>query len=118
MGEPTGIDYVKATADILPPPMPPKWCVLELLGHRRLVGRVSEVELFGRRMGKIEVPQSDGTFGVQYFGGASVYAMTETTEDRVRTELDRQRADAARWALPAAAEAPEPDDFAADEAGE
>jgi len=88
-------------AELLPPPMPPVWAVLELLGHRRLVGRVSEVELFGRRMGKIEVPRADGTFDVQHFGGASVYALTETTEAKVRAELERQRADAARWAAPA-----------------
>lgn len=105
-------------AEVLPPPMPPRWAVLELLGHRRLVGRVSEVELFGRRMGLVEVPTRDGGFARQHFGGASVYALTETTEEKVRAELVRRWADEDRWAahaLPAHAEHPEPDDFHGDD---
>lgn len=32
------------------------WCVLELLGHRRLAGRVTEEERFGVKLGRIDVP--------------------------------------------------------------
>jgi hypothetical protein len=107
---------------VLPPPMPARWCVLELLGHRRLVGRVTEVDLFGRRMGKIEVPyilptctacygtgrvkNPDGWcrhcngFAEHYFQASSVYAMSVVGEDAVRAEIARAASQVARWALP------------------
>jgi hypothetical protein len=31
-----------------------KWAVLELMGHNRHIGRVSEVQLFGSPMGQME----------------------------------------------------------------
>lgn len=81
--------------------MPARWCVLEQYGHRRFAGRVTEVELFGRRMGQIEVPKRDGTFEVVHFDGASVFALTEVGEERVRAELARRWADEDRWNAPA-----------------
>lgn len=56
------------------------WCVLELMGHVRLAGRVTEEEMFGTKMGRIDVPQEDGTFVTRYFGGQAVYGMTPVTE--------------------------------------
>jgi hypothetical protein len=32
------------------------WCVLELFGHVRMAGRVTEEERFGSKMGRIDVP--------------------------------------------------------------
>jgi hypothetical protein len=32
------------------------WCILELMGHVRMAGRVTEEERFGVKMGRIEVP--------------------------------------------------------------
>jgi hypothetical protein len=77
-------------ASVLPPLMPARWCVLEQFGHRRFVGRVTEVELFGQRMGMLEIPRPDGTFEVMQFAGGSVYALSETTEERVRAEIARR----------------------------
>lgn len=84
-------------------PMSPRWCVLEKFGHVRLIGRVSEVDLFGRRMGLIEVPREDGTFESHHFSGESVFGLTETTEEKVRAELARRWEDQRRWAAPALA---------------
>lgn len=89
------------------PPMSPRWCVLEKFGHQRLIGRVSEVELFGRRMGLIEIPKPDGSFESHHFAGEAVFGLTETTEEAVRSELARRWEDQKRWALP-------PHDFAGD----
>jgi hypothetical protein len=34
------------------------WAVVELMGHVKMAGRVSEEERFGAKMGRIEIPQS------------------------------------------------------------
>lgn len=52
---------------------------MELLGHRKLAGKVSEVERFGVKMGRIDIPTEDG-FMTQFFGGGSVYSMSIVTE--------------------------------------
>lgn len=33
------------------------WAILELMGHVRLVGRISEEERFGTKMGRIDIPR-------------------------------------------------------------
>jgi hypothetical protein len=61
------------------------WAVLELMGHVRMAGRVTEEERFGSKMGRIDVPGPDDSFTTVYFGGASVYRMTPTTEEIARS---------------------------------
>jgi len=59
------------------------WGVVELMGHVRLAGKVSEEEKFGTKMGRIDIPQGEG-FITQYFGGNSVYRITFVTEEVAR----------------------------------
>ena len=56
------------------------WAIVELLGHVRLVGRVSEEERFGTKMGRIDIPQPGGGSLTQYFSANSIYRLTVTTE--------------------------------------
>ena len=35
-----------------------QWAIVELMGHVRVAGKVTEVELFGAKMGRIEIPRS------------------------------------------------------------
>jgi hypothetical protein len=63
------------------------WAILELMGHRRLGGKVSEVEMFGAKMCRIDVPHAtdpDKTFVSQLYGGASIYCLTPCTEEAAR----------------------------------
>ena len=60
-----------------------QWCVLELMGHRKLAGLVSEEARFGTVMCRIDVPQGKG-FVTQHYGGSSIYACTPTTEEICR----------------------------------
>jgi len=55
------------------------WGIVELMGHVRLAGKVTEEEKFGSKMGRIDIPQGD-EFITQYFGGHSVYRITFVTE--------------------------------------
>lgn len=61
-----------------------QWAILELMGHVRLAGRVSEEERFGCKVGRIDVPDGDG-FITQYFGGQSICRLTVVSEEVARS---------------------------------
>jgi hypothetical protein len=60
------------------------FAVLELMGHVKMAGRVTEEERFGSKVGRIDVPSGDGGWTTVYFGGGSVYRMTVVDEDVAR----------------------------------
>lgn len=60
------------------------WAVVELMGHVRLVGEVAEVEMFGTKMGRIDVLERSGDRVTQYFAGGAVYRITPTDEAAAR----------------------------------
>ncbi len=73
--------------------MSDQWAILELLGHRRLVGLVSECEIAGAGFLRIDVMAEEGGFKVtQYYAPAAVYCVTPTTEEAVRAEVEMRRA--------------------------
>lgn len=98
-----------------------QWAILELLGHVRITGKVSEELRFGVALGRIDIPTGDG-FTTQYFGGSSIYRLTPTTEEIARSvAMSNQPEPVHRWELPAPtkadipAEAPYSDDLPYDE---
>jgi len=61
------------------------WCVLELMGHRRLAGYVREQEIAGHGFLRIDIPGSaDHAPATQFYSPGSVYALTPTTEEIAR----------------------------------
>jgi hypothetical protein len=78
------------------------WVILELLGHRRLAGYLTEVQIAGAGFLRIDIPCDPPV--TQYAAPASVYAITPTTEDIARALAERlaRPAPAHRWELPAA----------------
>lgn len=60
------------------------WAILELMGHVKLAGKVTEETHFGTVLGRIEIPLEDGSFITQMFGGSSVYRLTPCTEQIAR----------------------------------
>jgi hypothetical protein len=95
-----------------------QWAILELLGHVKLAGRVTEEEHFGAKLGRIDIPIPSGDgFTSQYFSGGSIYRMTPTTEEIARSVAARNAPTPAfPWELPAlpAARLQSDDDRAAD----
>lgn len=57
---------------------------MELMGHVRLGGFVSEVTMFGGKVGRIDVPVPDGKTVTQFFGPSSLFRLTPTTEEVAR----------------------------------
>ena len=60
------------------------WAVLELMGHRRLGGRVREVTLAGGAFLRIDVPGNETPPFTQFYPPGSVYCLTPTTEESPR----------------------------------
>lgn len=53
-----------------------EWCVAELLGHRRVAGRVREVQLAGHGFLRLDEPGADGQPGrTQFIAPGSVYVL-------------------------------------------
>lgn len=78
-----------------------EWAIVELMGHVKLAGRVTEETRFGATMGRIDIPGADGGFVTQYFGGASVYRVTPVTEEIARAVAKRnQPKPVHRWEMP------------------
>ena len=69
-----------------PVEVPDTWAVVELMGHVKLAGRLTEEEKFGAKMGRLDIPNPDqsetssGPFITRYFGGSSVYSITFVSE--------------------------------------
>ncbi len=86
-------------ADDLPPP--DIWACIEIFGHRKHYGRVREVERFGTKMLRVDVPSlaaapllGEGEkFETFFYGGASIFSFTPMTEEAARkwAESDRPR---------------------------
>ncbi len=68
-----------------------EWALVEIFGHRRHVGRVSEVERFGSKMLRVDVPTvgDEGTYETHYYGGASIFSMTPMSEEGARAWIAR-----------------------------
>ena len=77
----------------------PGWAVLELMGHRRLAGYVSECEIAGAKMLRIDVHgETDGGDEpkiTQFYPGAAIYGLTPASE-RVCRRMGETAGEAAR----------------------
>lgn len=86
------------------------WCILELMGHRRLAGYVREVTLAGAGFLRLDVPAAENaTAATQLYPPSSVYCLTPVTEEIARSVARTNRPEPVhRWelALPASTSLP------------
>ena len=68
-----------------------EWCLLEIMGHQKYAGRVSEAVIAGQAFIRIDVPEVRTCDGVvrasafsKLFGPSSVYSITPIAEDVAR----------------------------------
>lgn len=85
------------------------WVILELMGHRRLAGWLSEQEIAGEGFLRLDVPADTTTLeslqerkATQFYRPAAVYCITPTTEETARRVAKLgQPEPVRRWELPA-----------------
>lgn len=76
------------------------WAILELMGHRRLAGRVSLQELGGASFVRIDLPETESrAAATQFYNPNAVYALTPTMESVALALADRAPEPVSRWEL-------------------
>lgn len=78
------------------------WTILELMGHRRLGGRVSEATIAGAAFIRIDIPHPDDSARVvatQFYNPAALYALTPTTADIACAIAAQAPQPVSRWDL-------------------
>jgi hypothetical protein len=75
------------------------WAIVELMGHRRLAGYVTETQIAGQGFIRLDVPgylytdptgaQAERDQVTQFYAPAAVYAITPTTEELARAVRSR-----------------------------
>ena len=67
-----------------------EYAIVEVLGHRTLVGRVSEVERFGTKLLQVEALFRDVMLAPVLLGGGSIYQFTPCTPETAFARRPRQ----------------------------
>lgn len=67
------------------------FCIVEIMGHQVIAGKVSEETHFGAPLMRVDVPKSSkrDSFTV-YYGGGAIYKITPTTEEIVTAYVEKQ----------------------------
>ena len=59
-----------------------EWCIVDIMGHQKFAGRVSEQNIAGTALLRIDIPaRGEQPAFTKLFGMSSVYAITPTTEE-------------------------------------
>ena len=59
-----------------------QWAIVDVMGHQRYVGRVSEQVIAGQGFVRVDVPKTDKTEPwTKLIGTASIYAITPVSEE-------------------------------------
>lgn len=67
-------------------PKPEQWAIVEIMGHHRQAGRISEVTQFGAVLLRVDVPAGDG-WATEFYGGSAIYRLRICTEEVAREAL-------------------------------
>lgn len=98
------------------------WAILELMGHRKLAGLLSEQSIGGASFIRIDVPMAGAVATIaadtsawavtQFYAPSAVYCITPTTEELARkVAAGAQPTPVTRYELPAATRERDPVDF-------
>lgn len=68
------------------------WAIVEIMGHQRFAGFVSERPIGGASMIQVDVPECDGRAAfTKLIGVGSIYAITPCTEETARAAAQHYR---------------------------
>ena len=80
------------------------WAIIELMGHQRMAGKVTEVTIAGAGFLRVDVPETSRAAAfTRMVSPASVYAINPTTEEIARRAAEGLQPQPVReWELPKA----------------
>ena len=89
-----------------------EWALVELFGHQKIVGKVSEATLAGGAFLRVDVPAFSGAAAfTRFYGPGAIYSINPVTEDVARGLMERYRNEpVSRFELPQIAEKAGPND--------
>lgn len=68
------------------------WAIVEIMGHQRFAGYVSERAIGGASLLQVDVPECDGRAAfTKLIGVGSIYAITPCTEETARAAAQHYR---------------------------
>jgi hypothetical protein len=66
------------------------WAIVEIMGHVRIAGKVSEQVVAGTTLLRVDVPKTSQHDGyTKFYGASAIYAITPTTEEIVNHVAER-----------------------------
>lgn len=69
------------------------WAIIELFGHQRIAGRVSEQTIGGGNMIRVDVPAvGKAPAFTRFYGAAAIYSITPTSEEVAKVVAQSIRA--------------------------
>lgn len=98
-----------------------EWALVELFGHSRIVGHVTEQSIGGGAFVRVDVPDKEGnTIFTRFFGHGAIYSMSPISRELALQMAQQQHAEPVKQydlppALPPAAHGPAPERPDADE---
>jgi len=91
-----------------------QWCVIDLFGHQRIAGKVTEQVIGGSSFIRVDVPKTDSHEEfTKFFGQGAIYSMTpvdEATAKIAAHSYDVAPIEVWRLEIPTRAQLPEPDE--------
>lgn len=65
------------------------WCIVELFGHNKIVGRVTEQTIGGGAFIRVDVPKTKRFEAfTRFFGPSAIYSITPVSEEIARSAVD------------------------------
>jgi hypothetical protein len=61
-----------------------QWGILELMGRQRAAGRLSEEQIAGSNLLRVDIPINAHEFRTAYYGSSAIYALHVTSEEVAR----------------------------------
>lgn len=70
-------------------PSTDEWAIVEIMGHLRRAGRISEADRFGARLLRVDVPTGPDEYVTEYFSGSAIYRLRPATEEVARAVAEQ-----------------------------
>jgi hypothetical protein len=89
-----------------------EWCLVELFGHQKIVGKVTEATMAGGAFLRVDVPAFNGAPAfTRFYSPGAIYGISPISEQIARELMDQYRNEpVSRFELPQLAEKVEPRD--------